>query len=170
MKRLLVLVIIAVAISLFLRAYCIEGIYVASASMEPTLNTGSYFFLEKVSYRLHPVKRGDIVVFPSPASAQDKDLIKRVIAVAGDTIEIKEKVVFINGVALNEPYVQHTRANEELVDDNFGPLKVPTKMVFVMGDNRDESGDSRDWKDSATHQHIYFIAVENIKGRILELY
>ncbi|OGS23339.1 MAG: signal peptidase I, partial [Elusimicrobia bacterium RIFOXYB2_FULL_50_12] len=155
MKRLLVLVIIAVAISLFLRAYCIEGIYVASASMEPTLNTGSYFFLEKVSYRLHPVKRGDIVVFPSPASAQDKDLIKRVIAVAGDTIEIKEKVVFINGVALNEPYVQHTRANEELVDDNFGPLKVPTKMVFVMGDNRDESGDSRDWKDSATHQHIY---------------
>src|SRR3989339_46253 len=168
MKRLLVLVIIAVAISMFLRAYCIEGIYVASASMEPTLKTGSFFFLEKVSYRVRPVKRGEIVVFPSPASADDKELIKRVMAVGGDTIEIREKAVFINGAELKETYVKHTRANEELVDDNLGPLSVPRGMVFVMGDNRDESGDSRDWKDPATKQHIYFIAVENIKGRILE--
>jgi signal peptidase I len=168
-KRLIFLFFIAAVLTVFLRTFVIEGIYVASASMEPTLPVGTNYFLEKVTIRFIKPRRGDIVVFPSPVEP-GKDLIKRVIGTGGDTIEIKRKEVFLNGIKLEEEYVKHTRSAEMLVGDNLGPLEVPADMVFVMGDNRDESGDSRDWKDKGTDEHIYYIPVEKIKGKIIRFF
>jgi len=165
-KRLLFLFFIAAFIAVFFRTFVLEGIYVASASMEPTLPVGTNYFLEKITLRFTKPKRGDIVVFPSPEEP-GKDLIKRVIAAGGDTIEIRRKEVFINDVKIEENYVKHTRSSEMLVGDNLGPLEVPQGSVFVMGDNRDESGDSRDWKEKGTEEHIYYISVDKIKGKII---
>jgi signal peptidase I len=168
-KRLAFLFLLALVGAVLLRTFVIEGIYVASASMEPTLSVGSNFFLNKLAYRFSGVKRGDVVVFPSPVDS-GKDLIKRVIALGGDTLEIRNKDVFLRGVKLEEKYVKHVRSGEALEDDNVGPLEVPEGSVFVMGDNRDESGDSRDWKNKQTGQHIYFIETKNIKGKLIILY
>lgn len=168
LKRLLFLCLVAGIVTLLLRAYVFEGIYVASASMEPSLPVGTHLFLEKVSLKCRAPRRGDIVVFRSPIS-EDKDLIKRIIALPGEDIEIRNKDVFINGRQLEEKYVRHTRANEMLEGDNLGPLSVPARQLFVMGDNRDESGDSRDWKNGQG-EHLYFVPIEQIKGRIIELF
>ena len=96
-------------------------------------------------------------------------MIKRVIGLPGEAIEIRGKKVFINGSALDEPYAAFKRKDEILVGDNLGPIKIPADSFFVMGDNRDESGDSRDWKDAATGEHIYFVSGKDIKGRLIQL-
>ncbi|MFH1369638.1 MAG: signal peptidase I [Elusimicrobiota bacterium] len=165
-RRLLFLLAIGVAATLLLRTFVIEGIYVASTSMEPTLKMGSSFFLEKLTYMFREPKRNDFIVFPSPET-ENYDLIKRVIAVEGDTIEIRDKAVYINGVKLAENYVKHTRPREILVGDNLGPFEIPRGMLFVMGDNRDESEDSRDWKNPETGKHSYFIPVSAVKGKLI---
>lgn len=169
MKRLAFLAAIAVIAAVFVRLFVFEGIYVASGSMEPTLPVGTNLFLEKISYHFRPPRRGEVVVFPLPFKGE-KDLIKRVIALPGETIEIRDKAVYINGNLIKEEYVKFTRKNEALEGDNIGPLKVPKKNIFVMGDNRDESNDSRDWKDPETGEHRYFIPVRSIKGRLIILY
>ena len=166
-KRLLFLFLIAASAALMMRAFVIEGIYVASASMEPTLKKDVSFFLDKVTLKFRKVKRGEIIVFSSPVD-KDKDLIKRVIAVSNDEIKIVRKRLFLNSKPLFEKYVQYTRANELLKGDNLGPISVPRGHVFVMGDNRDESNDSRDWVDKETGKHIYFIREADIKGRIIQ--
>ncbi len=168
-RRLIFLFFIAAGAAIISRTFLIEGIYVASASMEPTLPVGANFFLDKLTVRFAKLKRGDIVVFPSPVDP-GKDLIKRIIGVGGDSLEIRNKKVFVNGGELDEKYVKHTRSTELLVGDNLGPLDVPAGTVFVMGDNRDESGDSRDWKDKTTGDHIYFVPVEKVKGRIISFF
>jgi signal peptidase I len=163
MKRTLVIVLLAVIGALFLRAYVFEGIYVASGSMEPTLPVNMHLFTEKVTLHFSPPHKGEIVVLRSPVE-QKKDVIKRVIATSGDTIEIRNKIVFVNGRQLEEPYVKHSRKNEELEDDTLPVIKVPYGSIFVLGDNRDESNDSRDWKDSAGN-HVYFVPAHNVKSR-----
>jgi len=167
-RRLLFLTLIAAVIALALRTFVVEGIYVASASMEPTLRVGTFLFLDKASYRFRAPRHGEIVVFPSPVDGR-KDLIKRIVALGGDTLEIRDKRVYLNGKKLDENYVQYTRSQERLMGDDLGPFTVPEGMAFVMGDNRDESGDSRDWKDPVTGNPIYFIALTAVKGRILQL-
>jgi len=169
MRRFFFLFLVAVLATVVLRTLVIEGIYVASASMEPTLPVGTKYFLEKLTVRLSGAKRADIVVFPSPVEP-GKDLIKRVIAVGGDKIELRNKEVYLDGLKLEESYVRHSRRNEVLEDDNVGPLEVAEGTVFVMGDNRDESGDSRDWKNIETGEHIYFIPVKSLKGKIILLF
>ena len=168
-KRFIFLFLLAACCAVLSRTYLIEGIYVASASMEPTLHVGTNFFLDKLTLHFSNLKRGDIVVFPSPVEP-GKDLIKRVIGTGGETIEIRNKEVFLNGSRLEENYVKHTRSSEMLEGDNLGPLEIPAGDIFVMGDNRDESGDSRDWKDSTTGGHIYFVQVEKIKGKVIFLF
>lgn len=169
LRRLAFLALIAAVLTLFFRSFGLEGIYINSGSMEPTLPVKASYFLEKISYRFINPRRGDIIAFPSPITP-GKDLVKRVIAIGGDTIELRNKAVVLNGSLLSEPYVQHTRSKELLEGDNIPPLTVPEGMVFVMGDNRDESGDSRDWKDALSGEHQYFVPVNQIKGKLIVLY
>ncbi len=131
----------ALLVALVIRAFFLAAFYIPSESMVPTLVKGDRVLVNKLSYKLHDVHRGDVVVFERPPNEPDngiKDLIKRVIALPGETLEVRDCKVLINGTALNEPYVKEWNRTcaspPKLVGDN---------EVFVMGDNRDDSQDSR---------------------------
>ncbi|HOG46454.1 MAG TPA: signal peptidase I [Anaerolineae bacterium] len=126
----------ALIIVLFLNLFLIQSTRVQMQSMEPTLHEGQLLILEKVSYYLHPPQRGDIVVFRL-GSNPSSHLIKRVIALPGDTLEIRNGRVYINGQLLNEPY------ESQPTYPNMPPQVIPTGSIFVMGDNRGMSNDSR---------------------------
>jgi signal peptidase I len=136
--------------------------------MEPTLAVGDHYLVNKLTYRFHGPERGDIIVFRSPVDEQT-GFIKRVIAVSGDSIEMREKHVILNGKSLEEPYTEYKRAQEALEGDNLGPFKVPEGNVFVLGDDRDESFDSTTWKDAKTGEHIYFLPNSHIKGKLIQI-
>ena len=159
--RLFKLIAIALAVVLPIRGWVAEPIYVASPSMEPTLKTGTMLILDKLTLRMRGPQRGDVLSFHSPVD--EHDLLKRVIALPGETVEMREKVVFINGKALDEPYAVHSRAGEHLEGDNIGPLVVPEKGLFMLGDNRDESNDSSVWKD-AEGNPVRFVFMKVIQG------
>jgi signal peptidase I len=122
-----------------LRASGFQSFVVPSKSMAPTVPMGGHLLVDRRYYRTHSSARGDIVVFINPQSFY---LVKRVIARGGETIEGKNEEIFIDGKLISEPYVTHSRGAENFMD-NFGPLKIPTGKLFVMGDNRDVSLDSR---------------------------
>jgi signal peptidase I len=133
-----------IAIALLVEAFLIQAFWIPSPSMEPTLEVGDRVLVNKLSYRFHDVNRGDVVVFERPPGASTgqngeiKDLIKRVIAVGGDTIEAKEGEVYVNGERVDENYLEPGTPTDNL------PLKtIPDGHVFVMGDNRTNSEDSR---------------------------
>jgi signal peptidase I len=125
-------IVIAVLINLFLA----QATRVYGSSMEPNLHTDQRLVVEKVSYRLHAPRRGDVVVIRMPEHGPEL-LIKRVIALAGETIEVREGVVYIDGQPLDEPYLVRTSPG------SFNATTVPAGDVFVMGDNRGASNDSR---------------------------
>jgi signal peptidase I len=152
--------------ALLIRSCVVEGIYIASASMEPTLPVGQHLFVNKMAFAVSGPSRGDIVVFPSPVEAK-KDLVKRVIAVEGDAVRIVDKKVFLNGAPLNEIYAVHDDPTARFTDDTMDVGVVPRGRVFVLGDNRDHSGDSRDWKDPKTGEPIFFVDIEKIKGKLI---
>jgi signal peptidase I len=108
--------------------------------------------------------RGDIIVFKYPEDPK-RDFIKRVIGVGGDVIESRDKEIYVNGTKLSEPYVQHVDSDVKPRDmdrrDNFGPVTVPEGKVFVMGDNRDQSYDSRFWG---------FVDLSLVKGNAIIIY
>lgn len=125
---------------LLLNNYVAEAREIPSGSMIPTIKIGDRLIVEKLSYRFGDVKRGDIIVFSPPQQlAMKDDLIKRVIGLPGDVIEVKKAVVYVNGKPLKENYVL------EEPNQNFGPYEVPENSYFVMGDNRNNSYDSRFW-------------------------
>ena len=164
--RFLKLPAIALAIVIPARAWIAEPVYVASPSMEPALKTGTLLILDKLTLRVRPPRRGDILSFRSPVEPQD--LLKRVIALPGETIEMREKTVFINGKELDEPYAVHSRAGERLAGDTLAPLVVPENSFFVLGDNRDESNDSSVWKD-ADGDPAPFLRLRFIQGIVRRL-
>ncbi len=166
MKRWLFLISIGVFGALFIRKFAVEGIYIATPSMEPTLLVDSNYFMDKVSFVFRKPRRGEIVVFPSPIG-EDIDLVKRIVGLPGEKIAIKNKQVFINGQLLPEPYARFKRKDEILVGDNIDEVEIPRESYFVMGDNRDESGDSATWKDSKTGAPVLFIVEATIKGRLM---
>jgi signal peptidase I len=132
----------ALLVALVIKTFLLSAFYIPSESMTPTLKVGDRVMVNKISYDLHSVHRGDIVVFKRPPSeAEDptiKDLIKRVIGLPGETIEARDGKVYIDGRLLNEPYLP---AGTETL--NLPPRTVPSGQYFVMGDNRMNSKDSR---------------------------
>ncbi len=143
-------------------AYCITHILYNPNYVNTKL------FINKLAYKFSKPKRGEIIAFKSPVA--DKQFVKRVIAIEGDKVEIVDKAVWLNGKEIEEPYVQHTREEEKFLDDNFGSRIVPESGIFVLGDNRDESNDSRNWVDPESKEPIPFVALEAIEGRIFGFY
>jgi signal peptidase I len=133
-----------IAIALLVEAFLIQAFWIPSPSMEPTLDVGDRVLVNKLSYKFHDVNRGDVVVFERPPGASTgqngeiKDLIKRVVAVGGDSIEAKEGNVFVNGEQVDEDYLEPGTPT-----DNLPLTTIPDGQVFVMGDNRTNSEDSR---------------------------
>ncbi|HEY2176648.1 MAG TPA: signal peptidase I [Mycobacteriales bacterium] len=136
-----ILVIVAVVVAVLVRTFLLESFYIPSGSMENTLNINDRVLVDKISYHLHGIGRGDIVVFRRPPHLQisDNDLIKRVIGLPGDTLKASGGSVFVDGRKLSEPYVRTACHGT----GPFGPVTVPAGKIFVMGDNRCNSYDSR---------------------------
>lgn len=157
--RLLYVVGIGLGLAFGLRWWVVEPIVIASPSMEPTLLTGVPLFNDKLTLKFRRLRRGDIIVFAPPAGEPAHELVKRVIGLPGETVELRSKRVYINGEPLVERYVEHKRKDEALQGDSLGPLTVPKDAVFVLGDNRDESRDSSVWADP-------FLPLANVKGLV----
>jgi signal peptidase I len=133
-----------------------QATVVPTESMSPTILVGDHFFLDKVAFpanypeslqRYLPIRaidRGNIVALWSPENPGVR-LVKRVIGLPGETLEIRQRTVYINGQKIDEPYVIYTDPREIDRRDNFGPVTVPPDQFFLMGDNRDNSNDSRFW-------------------------
>ncbi|MDJ0708461.1 MAG: signal peptidase I [Leptolyngbyaceae cyanobacterium MO_188.B28] len=136
---------IALFVALFIRLFVAEPRFIPSASMEPTLHAGDRLLVEKVAYHLHPPRYGDIVVFNPPLQLQrlgfkgGQAFIKRVIATAGQTIEVSQGQIFLDGAPLDESYIL------ESPHYKMPAVVVPQNCVFVMGDNRNDSNDSHIW-------------------------
>jgi len=155
-------VLLAGLVALLVRSSVVEAFWVPSGSMLPTIQIGDHLFVNKLAYGLQvdlpfgivnyeitqwrSVRRDDIVVFTSPVD-HSTDLIKRVIAVDGDTVEVRNKRLYINGQEMPDPHASFSEPNVRTTKprDNFGPVTVPQGKFFVMGDNRDQSYDSRYW-------------------------
>jgi len=164
--------VIAVILAIIIRAFLVQAFKIPSSSMEPTLLIGDHILVNKFIYgvripftdarwpRFTDPARGDVIVFVYPVE-RNKDFIKRVVAVAGDTIDIRNKKVFVNGKPVTEPYAHHLSNTIEPQRDNLPPVTVPPGHVFAMGDNRDYSHDSRFWG---------FVPVEDIKGKAFIIY
>lgn len=134
---------IALTVALVVRAFLLAHFVVEGSSMYSTLTTGDRVFVNKLSYRLHEPNRGDVVVLHEIRGTTERDLIKRVIALEGEEVEMRSCEVRIDGQLLVEPYLDPTVVTPGNCGGDFGPLTVPSDTVFVMGDNRAGSQDSR---------------------------
>lgn len=137
-------VVFAFAIFLFLYLLVMQPHKIKGASMEPNFPDGEFLLTDKVSYRFREPQRGEVVIFKAPV-APDEEFIKRIIALPGEKIKVNNGHIFINGKELNEPYISDsllTSTGNFLVDKEF---TVPAGELFVIGDNRNHSSDSRHW-------------------------
>jgi len=172
-------IVIAVILALFVRTWAVQAFKIPTGSMENNLLIGDHLLVnkfvfgptaspvERVLLPVREIRRQDIVVFKYP-DEPERDFIKRVIGLPGDTLELRNKKVYINGQPLEEPYVHFLEPASNVgevtsfdVRERYGPVKVPEGQYFVMGDNRDNSQDSRYWG---------FLPRSYIKGRALMIY
>lgn len=128
----------ALVFFLFLQTYVVQGFVIEGACMEPELHSREKIIVNKMVYMLQEPSVGEVLVFSYPLEPE-KDFIKRVVGVPGDMIEIREGYLFRNGRKMNEPFVK------EYVFGSYGPQRVPADKLCVMGDNRNNSHDSRSW-------------------------
>ena len=170
--------VIAFVIALLIRTFLIQAFKIPSSSMEPTLLVGDHILVSKFIYGIripyigkkfltfHKPGRGDIVVFVYPEDPK-KDFIKRVIATEREEIQIKDRKIFIDGKVIEDPWGVYRERDGPLVPsylrpkDNYGPRLVPSNSLFVMGDNRDNSQDSRYWG---------FVDLSAVKGKAFIIY
>jgi len=152
-RELLIILLCAVVLAVVVKGFLIDSRQIPSASMVPTIQVGDRVVLWKLPYVFGgQPDQGDIVVFNAPDEMGGKvDLIKRVIGMPGQTVEIKNGYVYIDGVVLEEDYIAEKPQYE------FGPVVVPEDHYFVMGDNRNSSVDSHMWEDP-------FVSIDDIKG------
>ncbi len=176
-------IVVAVILALFIRTFVVQAFKIPTGSMQPNLLIGDHLLVNKLVYSpsfgpledkllgKRPIERGHVVVFKFPEDPS-RDFIKRVIGLPGETIEIRNKTVYVNGKPLDEPYAhfidQPLRPDDpeyglrsESIRDSYGPQVVPPGQLFVMGDNRDNSRDSRFWG---------FLPRDQVKGRALLVY
>jgi signal peptidase I len=169
-------IIITLALALVIRTFVVQAFKIPSGSMEPTLEIGDHLLVNKFIYgikipftsiNLFPLKspqRGDVIVFIYPPEP-DKDFIKRVIGVGGNTVSMINKKLYINGVEIPDPHAVYRENTILLGDgqkpDNFAPVTVPKGNLFVMGDNRDHSFDSRFWG---------FVPLKDVLGKAFAIY
>jgi signal peptidase I len=143
---------VVVALSIFLIVYLfiMQPHQVNGKSMYPTFDHGEYLLTDKISYKTGEPKRGDVVVFHAPEASQCPegtgcDFIKRIIGLPGDTIEVKNNSLLVNGVQLDETYIPEAVLTQPGAYNMQGVIQVPSNAYFVLGDNRDHSSDSRAW-------------------------
>ena len=169
-------ILVAILIALFIRTFVVQAFKIPSGSMKQTLQIGDHILVNKFIFGIKmpywnktilPLKtpqRGDIIVFKYPVDP-NKDFIKRVIGVAGDIIESRDKQLYLNHKPVNHDYGVHTDphiiSGNNKPRDNFGPITVPQNSLFVMGDNRDESYDSRFWG---------FVDIKAVNGKAFIVY
>ncbi len=168
-------IIIAVVIALFIRAFIVQAFKIPSSSMEPTLLVGDHIlvnkfiygiripFIEKKVLQFYQPKRGDIIVFIYPRD-RSKDFIKRVIATEGEKVEIIRNKIYINDQLIEDPWGRYEKPESlKYIPylDHYGPYVVPKNSLFVLGDNRDNSQDSRFWG---------FVHVNEVKGKAFIIY
>lgn len=134
---------VAVSAALLVRAFVLQQFAVSGYSMINTLHDGDRVLVNKLSYRLHDPRRGDVVVLKTIEGAGERDLIKRVVALPGETVEYRSCVLYVDGRELVEPYLDPTVVTPTSCGEAQPALKVPDDSVFVMGDNRPGSKDSR---------------------------
>ena len=175
---------IALLLALFIRTFIIQAFKIPSGSMQNTLLIGDHILVSKFTYGIHipnvipflnikifkdivlfqkTPKREDIIVFKYPKN-ENRDFIKRVLGIPGDLLEVRQQKVFINEKLINEKYARHTDMPQKtrlVPRDDFGPIVVPPEHLFMMGDNRENSQDSRFWG---------FLEVNKIKGKALVIY
>jgi signal peptidase I len=149
---------VALLVAFLVRTFVLAHFVVDGHSMDTTLHDGDRVFVNKLSYRLHDPNRGDVVVLHEINGASERDLIKRVIALEGETIEYRNCVVLIDGAELVEPYLDPDIVTPGNCGGDYGPAVVPENHVFVMGDNRGGSQDSRS-------EQVGFIEEDEIVGR-----
>ncbi len=162
-------ILIAVLLALFIRTFVVQAFKIPSGSMKPTLLVGDHILVNKFIYgikipftdktliELSQPKRGDVIVFKYPLDTK-KDYIKRVIGLPGDRVELVNKQLLIGGRPVEDPHASYSIYGNLR---HFGPVTVPADHVFVMGDNRDESSDSRVWG---------FVPLPNLKGKAFLIY
>ncbi len=172
-------IVIAVILALFVRTWVVQAFKIPTGSMENNLLIGDHLLVNKFVFGptagaadrallpVRDIRRGDVVVFKYP-DEPGRDFIKRVVGLPGETLELRAKNVYINGEPLDEPFVhflEPASASQEItsfdVRERYGPVRVPDGQYFVMGDNRDNSQDSRYWG---------FLPRHYIKGRALMIY
>jgi signal peptidase I len=172
-------IVVAVILALFIRTFVVQAFKIPTGSMEPNLLVGDHLLVNKFVFSpaasgvertllpMRPIVRGDVVVFKYPEDPE-RDFIKRIIGLPGETIEVRGAQVLVNGTALTEPYAHYllphdpnAAANDGDPREQFGPVTVPNRHYFAMGDNRDNSQDSRYWG---------FLPAHFVKGRALMIY
>jgi signal peptidase I len=165
LKGYIKVVLLAILIAFLLRAFVVQAYKIPSSSMEDSLLAGDFILVNKLHYRFNEPRPGEIIVFKYPLNSS-KDMVKRILAVEGQSVEIKNKIVYVDGKIVSEPLsAKHIDARilpgDYSARDNFGPEQVPAGYLFVLGDNRDNSQDSREWG---------FLDMSLVKGKALIVY